>query len=494
MLSFIAAGLWNLSGPPPWWDEGWTLSVARTWVERGHYGRLLDGQFAPNGLEASFWVTAPVALAMRMFGVGLWQGRLFGVLCAAAAVALTYLLAKGLYTRRIALGTLVVLLAMSMHPQLHPLVMGRQVLAEMPMFVYLLAGYLGLLLALRRSPLWLALTIGSWGVAVLSKAQVLPFWAVSLAAPLLVAGLRRRWNTAALLGLALVGARFASLGMNWLPGAILAGHTLPVQPVVGLYDVVAWVPALFNRTYALTFALVFGLPTALGLIYAAWRWLRGGWAAADDGAYTVRLALLALAGSWFAWYLLLSVGVPRYLFPVTFVGSVFVAVLLNDLTAGFDLAGTLDRAGALVRGRGFNRQGAGALLALLLVATAVPLTGLGLYRYYLGGDDRSAEQVASFFNTRTPPGTRIETYESELHFLLDRPYHYPPDQLHVELNRRSLLGQDAPIDYDPLAADPDYLVVGRFARENGLYDAAIGSGAFRLLRRDGLYDIYQRVR
>ena len=56
------------------------------------------------------------------------------------------------------------------------------------------------------------------------------------------------------------------------------------------------------------------------------------------------------------------------------------------------------------------------------------------------------------------------------------------------------LGQDAPIDYDPLAADPDYLVVGRFARENGLYDAAVGSGAFRLLRRDGLYDIYQRVR
>ena len=66
MLSFIVAGLWNLSGPPPWWDEGWTLSVARNWVERGHYGRLLDGQIAPNGLEASFWVTAPVRIPRRL--------------------------------------------------------------------------------------------------------------------------------------------------------------------------------------------------------------------------------------------------------------------------------------------------------------------------------------------------------------------------------------------------------------------------------------------
>src|SRR5215203_4023431 len=84
-LSLLALGLWNLAGPALWWDEGWTLSVARTWVERGHYGRLLDGQLAPPGLEASFTVTAPIALCFRLFGVGIWQGRLFGVLCTVGA-------------------------------------------------------------------------------------------------------------------------------------------------------------------------------------------------------------------------------------------------------------------------------------------------------------------------------------------------------------------------------------------------------------------------
>jgi hypothetical protein len=49
----------------------------------------------------------------------------------------------------------------------------------------------------------------------------------------------------------------------------------------------------------------------------------------------LRAALLALAGSWFAWFALLSVGVPRYLFPATFVAGIFTAALVHDLTNGF---------------------------------------------------------------------------------------------------------------------------------------------------------------
>src|SRR3954452_10513417 len=75
----LLVGLWNLAGPGMWWDEGWTLSVARNWLERGHYGRLMDGQLWPPGLEASVTVTTAVALSFRLFGVGIWQGRLPGV-------------------------------------------------------------------------------------------------------------------------------------------------------------------------------------------------------------------------------------------------------------------------------------------------------------------------------------------------------------------------------------------------------------------------------
>src|SRR3712207_2846052 len=72
-LARLVAGLWHLSAPPLWWDEGWTRSIARTWAERGHYGRLLAGELAPPGLGASFPVTGAVALSFRLFGVGIWQ-------------------------------------------------------------------------------------------------------------------------------------------------------------------------------------------------------------------------------------------------------------------------------------------------------------------------------------------------------------------------------------------------------------------------------------
>ena len=151
-LALFAFGLWNLAGPAMWWDEGWTLSVARNWVERGHYGRLLDGQLATGGLQAALPVTGSVALSFKLFGVGVWQGRLPGVVAMLVALALISALAARLFDRRVALATLFVLLFMSIHPQLHPLIMGRQVIGEMYMFCFLLAGYLGMLLALRRSP------------------------------------------------------------------------------------------------------------------------------------------------------------------------------------------------------------------------------------------------------------------------------------------------------------------------------------------------------
>ena len=77
---------------------------------------------------------------------------------------------------------------------------------------------------------------------------------------------------------------------------------------------------------------------------------------------------------------------------------------------------------------------------------------------------------------------------------MNRPYHFPPDQVHVDLNRRMLLDEHTAITYDPLAADPDYLVVGSFAGWNGLYDPVIASGAFHLIDQIDGYAIYERVR
>ncbi|MFQ3633985.1 ArnT family glycosyltransferase, partial [Roseiflexus sp.] len=270
----LLAGLWNLEGPEFWWDEGWTLSVARTFVERGHYGRLLDGQLAPNGLEASPIVTLPIALSFQIFGVGLWQGRLVSLICAAAAVALIFLLAARAYNNTVAWGTVGVLLLLSAHPQLNALLIGRQVLGEMPMLLFLTGGYLCLDAALRNRVLWIVPASVLWSLALMAKAQTFPFWFVSLAGATVAALLLRRWHAAAL---AAGGAVLTFLVRPWVAQAVtlpIAGRTLPGTPVSGIYDVTAIVPNLSNRMFALEMILIGGIPTLLGLIYATWQILQ----------------------------------------------------------------------------------------------------------------------------------------------------------------------------------------------------------------------------
>ncbi|MBP1467301.1 glycosyltransferase family 39 protein [Candidatus Chloroploca sp. M-50] len=510
----LAFGLWNLAGPPMWWDEGWTLSVARHWVELDHYGRLRDGELARGGLEASFTVTVPVGLGMKLFGVGLWQGRLFGVFCAVGVILLLAALADRLFDRQVAWATVFAALLLTMHPQIHPLLQGRQVLAEMPMLLYLLASYLALWWALRGH--WLALlpAMLGLGLAWISKGQTAPFLLASLGTTLVAALLWRQWRIAGMVGLAILGGygttRLLGLLSGWLP----VDPALPLDPVEGLLDVIALVTGSRNRFYALQQLLSFGIPTLLALGWGLWNvWHRRNLALSSDddvqpdhrgearpatltrcnqANWYIQLALLAFIGSWLGWFLLFSVGVPRYMAPPIVVGSIFVGALLGDLTGGFALSASLKRLTDLLTLRQINRLGMGALLALLIVTTGLSLTSLAFVRYY-GEEDQAAFRVAALLNAE-PPGTRIETYESELHFLLNQPYTFPPDQLHVELNRRSLLGEEVVIDYDPLKNDPDYLVVGRFARENRLYEPVIERGAFRLILEDSRYEVFERIR
>jgi hypothetical protein len=224
---------------------------------------------------------------------------------------------------------------------LNALLTGRQALGEMPMLLFLMGGYLCLDAAVRGRAFWIAPAALLWALALLAKAQTLPFWVVSMAVATGVALLMHRWRAAALVA---GGAILAYLARPWVLQMVMlpvAGRTLPGTPVSGIYEVTAFVPNLSNRLFALQMILIGGIPTLIGLGYAAWRLLQDTRAtnpASDDdrsARIVLRTALLALAGSWFAWFALLSVGVPRYLFSATFVAGIFTAALVHDLTNGF---------------------------------------------------------------------------------------------------------------------------------------------------------------
>jgi hypothetical protein len=66
--------------------------------------------------------------------------------------------------------------------------------------------------------------------------------------------------------------------------------------------------------------------------------------------------------------------------------------------------------------------------------------------------------------------------------------------VHVDLIRKNSFGERVKIDYDPLAANPDYLVVGPQSKFWDFYDPYLRTGDFHLLRDYSRYQIYERVR
>lgn len=478
--------------PPPWWDEGWTLTVARTWVEQGTYARLLDGELAPPGLESAFPTAWLAALSMRVFGVGLVQARLVSVILTWGALAVLWILARRLYSSAVAWATLGVLFLMTMHPHMHVVLNARQLLGEAAMLLGLTAGLVCLLYLESRA--WLGMPVVGlcWGVALLSKGQPIPFLLVATVGVVAWGLLKKQFRLVALwLGvLIFTYGWYAALGfgVNWF----LAAYGLVPTSVNGLFQVVALVTAPAMRVKAFTLVLEFGLLTVCGVVYGAVHWFR----ARDDARMEnfVRLWLWLFVASWLIWFLLLAnSSIPRYLYPPTFFGAMFAAALLDAWTNHFDVRETLRRATGVLRRARPQTKALGALAAILLLALTAPFTGLMLLWAFLADANDDAARTAAYLNSQTAPHARIETYDAELFFFLNRPYHYPPDQMHVEYIRRTLEPAHE-ATYDALAAQPDYLVVGPFSREWRVYDTVLAQRVFAPTVRFGAYQIYERAR
>ena len=133
-------------------------------------------------------------------------------------------------------------------------------------------------------------------------------------------------------------------------------------------------------------------------------------------------------------------------------------------------------------------------MVLGLITLLIPFVAFSSFysTYYSKGADTAVVETANFLNRQNREAL-VESYESELFFLLDHPIHYPPNQLNADLVLDKL-GHQVNANYDPLAADPDYLVVGDFGRHWQLYDKAIADNEFRLLQQIGRYDIYEHIR
>ena len=327
-----------------------------------------------------------------------------------------------------------------------------------------------------------------WSVALFTKVQVRPFWAAAMLLPAGLMLLRRRWRSAGMFGAGLIGTAALCLCLEYTFARIF-----PSSSVSGLTGVIALVWLEETRLFILTDIFHYGIPTLIALCWALWSILkRKDWLETHTGI--VRFSFFVLAGSWFVWYITLSLAWVRYVFPAVFIGSVFVAAMLDDWTDHFDPGWTIERAATTLKKLRFRTQNLAALTAIVLITMSLGQALTVLYGAYVIDRDSSINDSLYFLNTATPPNALIETYESELFFLLNRRYHYPPDQVHVDLIRRNSFGERVKIDYDPLTANPDYLVVGPQSKFWDFYDPYLKTGAFQLVRKNNRYEIYERAR
>ncbi|MBC7227808.1 MAG: glycosyltransferase family 39 protein [Thermoflexales bacterium] len=481
-LLFLA--LYNLTDYPlTWFDEGSHLHVPKTLVRFGVYADYSSEGFRYYGPTVGVGPTVmlPIAAAFKLFGIGLLQARLVMVLYLLAATYAFYRLATVLGGHRLA-WVATALLVTSRGVSL--IEYGRQVLGEVPGLFFMVAGL----------SLWLA----AWEKA----------------------GWGRLVGVGLLLGLAMITKNqyllvlVPTIGLAWLANLVYY-RTAPQRVFVipGLVSIACWAlwqiymivylgPATASenlemlRQQTASAALVF----SPGLMKESLKYLLS-----QDVYLGMLLPVLVYGfvislprqregqrwGTLFilvvlnlTWYVVASIGWPRYAFPGLTIASLFVAGFFQRLTEGFWVGGkALWQA---LRGREPDLQRHAlrwALLVLLLMMIVRPL--LYTVRQVVLPPPNIPVKMAAYLEQHVPHDALIETFEPEMGFLTDHNYHFAPTIILQQAVRHVWLGGPPPSEgYDFVQKEhPDYVLVGPFAHWIDLYPEDMLTEHYRLVAR-----------
>jgi 4-amino-4-deoxy-L-arabinose transferase-like glycosyltransferase len=462
--------------PASWQDEGFALQGAMNLARYGQYAmrssegfRVLDQPLIANGPG----LVLPISAAFLVLGIDLVTARLVMVVYFVATVALFFAVARRLFGAQAALISTVVMLAL---PSEGYILFGRLAIGLIPALCYFLIGFWMWLDALERRSAARAVLAGlAFGIAIVTKNQYL----LIVPALILVAcvdlislktiGLRAIGLT--LLGIAL--CMTAWYGIQHLmagPGQFarnLQAISSSTRVTVAAFRAQRWPGSGWYLVRSGFVPLI--LP---GVVYAA----VSGWRNRAQGA---RWSLLiALIGIWLVWYVIASVGWPRYAFDPFVLGALF---------AGPTLIAALRYA----RGQAPRRWPqwvAGLYAVALIIASSVGLT-LHVMRI-LEPPDRSAQQFAAYLLQHVEPGQVIESWEWEIDVLADRTFHHPTNDWVDSFTAVTQFHESNVHPYNPLACQPAYLINGPFSKWTGIYSDTLAGGCCQPIVTIGSYDLY----
>lgn len=479
--------------PPLWFDEGWTISVAKNWIDTGHYGRLLLNEpISARWIAHPIPVTGPIAISFKLFGFGIWQARLPGVMYSLGLLIVIYLISKIIFDNTSAKFTIFFLLFAPL-PSLSLFWNGRQVLGEVPMMFYLSCGYLFFFIGLTKSKWYIFLAAIFWGIALTIKRQVIPFWIISIMIPLLLSIKLNNRSVSKLILMLILSSVLVTIAVfaiqNWLEQDLI----LYGQPMEGILSTSAFVTNINIRKASLLFGFIYGGPSIIGVVNVRKKLSKNCMNTSSNALYYLNVCLVTFIVCWFVWYVGLSIGWQRYLFPVVLFGSIYLGNFVKQYTIENNINNLILNASDFILLRNINKNNLYSVLVFIIIPIILSST-IQSNLQFISGSHNMLQEMANYINLETNEEDIIELYDSELLPFLNRSYHYPPDQIQVELNKRTFLQmKDVQINYDPLSIDPDYVLIGNYGELWGLYAPLIESGKIILIQEYPPYKLYKNI-
>jgi 4-amino-4-deoxy-L-arabinose transferase-like glycosyltransferase len=485
--------LYNLdSNPRPWHDEGAALSVSKTLVQDGVYAvRTSDGYQTFGPIQSiGPTVLLPVALSFKVLGIGLFQGRIVAAFYLALTLAVFYRLARDLYGRPTALLAIVFLLGSS---SARILLIGRQVLGEVPAFGFFLGGWLLWMRAVKHgSRLLLVLAGLALGAAMVTKSQYLLIGVGALGVLVVLdflfykQGYLKSLITTGIVAIACIAVWFA-WQIFYYGGATFQENAVKLRELAASttgFDLRLTADAIKFLLGPESDHLYFfwGFPA---LLYVGFLSLKR----TPKGFY--QGYLFAFTVLWFTYFVFWIIPWRHYALAAASLSALFVAKLWHDLVASL-----LSTPKMIWAELSQSRPGPAVLFAAVIAALCFVM--LNPLRIAIQSDVFDAyqepKQAAAFIDTALASGCVIETWERELDVMTRQSYHFPDQSILAQAHGALFRNQAS--DYAMgeayfQAHQPAYLIYGWYAKLEHGYDMDFVAQHGTLVKTIGDYDIYR---
>ncbi len=476
--ALIALATLNLSSwPATWFDEGSHLMVPKSLVLFGVYADYDSEGFRYFGPTTGVGPTVllPIAVAFKLFGIGLLQARLVMAAYLVLAGLAVYSLSRHLMNERAALLAGVLFVAT---PGIGTLEFGRQVLGEVPGFFFLCLG-LTVLTATQKAHSYRRLILAGvlLGLAAVTKYQLL----VVILPGLVLGALPSVWRGSRTLNVFVIPmlATLVVFGLWQVCFMAYLGPSSFFENITFVRKAASGAALAFSPERAANAARMLLEPGMLfGALVPAVSYgvLLG--TRSDDRSVGWRVVsgfTLAALG----WFVFASVGWRRYAYP------------------GMALA-CLPAAAFFVEGLGRERGRSEQVDALRWTAvawvTAMVVLGFGvLLPRIVIPRSQDAQAMARVVERDVARDAVIASWEPEMTFLTPQVYRVPPQELLPVAVAHVFSGGPPPSEqYDVMTGvAPEYVLEGPFGRGIGLYTERL-SQSYELVETQGPYQLFRR--